>query len=109
MFLVDQVHRYDDALAMLDDRTYRSAFADAVFKDVVFRSAMPYLSQSQGISLDTSVVAGADISTLTGKFKKETAGPKPKRVNNVIFSVVVPAYNQGGTNIRPATVRVGEY
>ncbi|HZV01503.1 MAG TPA: hypothetical protein VFF73_32625, partial [Planctomycetota bacterium] len=109
MFIIDQVHRYDDALSQIADRTYRGAFADRVFRDVVFRSAGPYLSQSQGISIDTAVVAGADISVLTGRFKKETGGPKPKRVNNIIFSVVTPAFSQGGTCIRPATVRVGEF
>src|SRR5262249_46361912 len=39
MFIIDQIHRYDDVLAMMDDRTYRAAFADSVFKDVVFRSS----------------------------------------------------------------------
>ncbi len=109
MFIVDQIHRYDDALALIADRTHRGVFADRVFRDVVFRSAGPYLSQSQGISIDTAVVAGADITVLTGRYKKETAGPKPKRLTNIIFSVVTPAFSQGGTCIRPATVRVGEY
>ncbi|MEZ0228182.1 MAG: hypothetical protein ACAI25_06120, partial [Planctomycetota bacterium] len=109
MFIVDQIHRYDDALALIADRTHRGVYADRVFRDVVFRAAGPYLSQTQGISIDTAVVAGADISVLTGRFKKETTGPKPKRVNNIIFSVVTPAFSQGGTCIRPATVRVGEY
>jgi hypothetical protein len=109
MFLVDQIHRHDDALALLEDRTHRAAFSDQVFKDVIFRSCGPFLSRTHGISIDTAVVAGADISVLTGKFKKETTGPKPKRVNNLIFSVVVPAFNQGGTCIRPATVRCGEF
>jgi hypothetical protein len=84
-------------------------FAERVFRDVVFRSAGPYLSQTHGISIDTAVVAGADVSVLTGRYKKETTGPKAKRVNNIIFSVVVPAFSQGGTCVRPATVRVGEY
>jgi hypothetical protein len=109
MFVVDQIHRYDDALALISDRTYRGVFAERVFRDCVFRSCGPYLSQTHGVSIDTAVVAGADVSVLTGRFKKETAGPKPKRVNNIIFSVVVPAFNQGGTCVRPATVRVGEY
>jgi molecular chaperone GrpE (heat shock protein) len=109
MFIIDQIHRYDDALALIADRTHRGVYADRVFRDVVFRSAGPYLSQTQGISIDTAVVAGADVSVLTGRFKKETTGVKPKRVNNIIFSVVTPAFSQGGTCIRPATVRVGEY
>lgn len=109
MFLVDQIHRYDDALALLSERAHRATFSDQVFRDVIFRSCGPFLSRTNGISIDTAVVAGADVSVLTGKFKKETTGAKPKRVNNLIFSVVVPAFNQGGTCIRPATVRVGEY
>src|SRR5262249_10295354 len=78
-FVVDQVHRYDDALALLDDRSHRAAFADTVATDVVYRICAPYLSQTFGISLDTSVVAGADVTLLAGRFRKESGGPKPKR------------------------------
>jgi hypothetical protein len=108
-FVVDQVHRYDDALALLDDRSHRAAFADTVAKDVVYRICAPYMSQTFGLSLDTSVVVGADASLLAGRFRKESSGPKPKRPSNVIYSVIIPALVQGGTCIRPALVRTGEY
>lgn len=108
-FVVDQVHRYDDALALLGERSHRAAFADTVAKDVVYRICAPYLSQTFGISLDTGVVVGADVSRLTGRFRKESTGPKPKRPSNVIYSVIIPALVQGGTCIRPALVRTGEY
>jgi hypothetical protein len=109
MFIVDQVHRFDDALALLPDKAFRASWAETVFKDVVFRTCAPYLSQTQGISIDTAVVAGADIGTLAGRYKKETEKPKPKRESNLIFSVVIPCYVQAGTCIRPALVRVGDY
>ncbi len=108
-FVVDQVHRYEDALAMLGERSHRAAFGDTVAKDVVYRICAPFLSQTFGISVDTGVIVGADVSLLVGRFRKETAGPKPKRTSNTIFSVVVPALIQGGVCIRPALVRTGEY
>lgn len=108
-FLVDQVHRIEDALAFLPDRGLRDAFSDLVFKDVVFRSAGPYLSKKYNIAIDTAVVAGADTQALVGKFKKEQGGPKPVRETNKVFSVVVPCFLQDGVTIRPATVRVGEF
>ena len=108
-FVIDQVHRAEDALAMLDDKTYRGAFDEMVFKDVVFRSMGPYLSKTYNISIDTSVVMGADTQALVGRFKKEQGGPKPKLDNGKIYSVVVPCYSQDGVTIRPATVRVGSY
>ncbi|HZV03199.1 MAG TPA: hypothetical protein VFF73_41225 [Planctomycetota bacterium] len=108
-FVVDQLHRYDDALAVQGDRSHRTAFADTVARDVVYRICAPYLSQTFGISLDTSVVVGADTSRLVGRFRRDTTGPRPKRPSNVIYSVVVPALVQGGTCIRPAVVRTGEY
>lgn len=108
-FVVDQIHRYDDALALLGDRSHRAAFADTVAKDIVYRICAPYLSQRFGISLDTAVVVGADVSLLVGRFRPESSGPKPKRRSNVIYSVIVPALVQGGTCIRPALVRTGEY
>lgn len=108
-FIIDQVHRAEDVLAVLDDRSYRGAFGDLVFRDIVYRSAGPYLSKKFGIDIDTSVVAGADTQALTGKFKKENTGPKPKRDTGKIWSVIVPCYLQNGVAIRPATVRTGEY
>ncbi|MGE0712229.1 MAG: hypothetical protein AB7N76_32590, partial [Planctomycetota bacterium] len=108
-FVLDQVHRAEDALAILDDKSFRGVFGDAVFKEVVFRSAGPYLSNKYGISIDTSVVAGADTQALVGKFKKEETGPKPVRENLKVYSVVVPCYMQNGVTIREATVRVGQY
>jgi hypothetical protein len=108
-FVIDQVHRADDALAILDDKSFREAFGDAVFKEIVFRSSGPYLSNKYGISIDTAVVAGADVQALVGKFRKEDSGPKPKRENNKVYSVVVPCYSQEGVTIRPATIRVGVY
>jgi hypothetical protein len=108
-FILDQVHRAEDMLAVLEDRSYRGAFGDLVFKDVVFRSAGPYLSKKYNIAIDTNVVAGADTQALVGKFKKDQAGPKPVRETNKVFSVVVPCFLQDGVTIRPATVRVGEY
>jgi hypothetical protein len=108
-FVVDQVHRYDDALAMLGEGSHRAAFADTVAKDVVYRICAPYLSQTFGISIDTAVVVGADVSRLVGRYRTESTGPRPKRRSNVIYSVVIPALVQGGTCIRPALVRTGEY
>jgi len=108
-FVIDQVHRYEDALAMLADQTYRNAFGDMVFKDVCFRVAGPYLTKQWSIAIDTAVVAGADTQALVGRFKKEQGGPKPKRENAKIFSVVLPCYSQEGVTIRPAVVRVGDY
>ncbi|HBP19294.1 MAG TPA: hypothetical protein DEA08_16080 [Planctomycetes bacterium] len=108
-FVIDQVHRAEDSLAVLEDKSFRNAFGDAVFKEIVFRSAGPYLSNKYGISIDTAVVAGADIQALVGKFKKEDKGPKPKVENNKVFSVVVPCYQQSGVTIREALVRVGVY
>lgn len=108
-FILDQVHRAEDMLAILDDRSYRGAFGDLVFKDIVFRSIGPYLSKKFNIAIDTSVVAGADTQALVGKFKKEQSGPKPVRESGKVFSVCVPCFTQDGITIRPATVRVGEY
>jgi hypothetical protein len=108
-FVVDQVHRYDDALAMLGDHPHRAAFADTVARDVVFRICAPYLSQTFGISLDTGVVVGADVSLLVGRFRTERSGTRPKRLSNKIYSVIIPALVQDGTCIRPALVRTGEY
>ncbi|MBL4844937.1 MAG: recombinase family protein, partial [Planctomycetes bacterium] len=108
-FVIDQVHRAEDTLAIQEDKSYRNTFGDAVFKEVVFRSAGPFLSNKYGISIDTSVVAGADTQALVGKFKKEATGPKPKVVNAKVYSVVVPCYMQEGVTIRPATIRVGVY
>jgi hypothetical protein len=108
-FIMDQVHRGEDALALLPDRSYRGAYGELVFKDVIFRSTGPYTSKTFDITIDTTVVAGADTQALTGKFKKETSGPRPKRESMKVFSVVVPCFAQGGVTIRPATVRVGEY
>lgn len=108
-FIIDQVHRAEDVLAVLDDKSYRGAYAELVFRDVVFRSAGPYLSKKFGTDIDTSVVQGADIQALTGKFKKEATGPKPKRDTNKVWSVIVPCYMQNGVTIRQATVRTGEY
>lgn len=108
-FIMDQVHRAEDTLAVLDDKSYRGAYAELVFRDVIFRSAGPYLSKKFGTDIDTSVVQGADIQALTGKFKKESTGPKPKRDTNKVWSVIVPCYMQNGVTIRQATVRTGEY
>lgn len=108
-FVLDQVHRAEDALAIQDDKSYRNTFGDAVFKEVVYRVAGPYLSNKYGISIDTAVVAGADTQALVGKFKKEETGPKPKVENAKVYSVIVPCYMQEGVTIRPATVRVGVY
>lgn len=108
-FLIDQVHRAEDALAILDDQTYRGAFGDSVFRDVVFRITSPYLSRVYNIAIDTAVVAGADTTALVGRFKVESSGPKPKRLTPKIFSVVIPCYKQDGVTIRPAVVRTGVY
>ncbi|RMG18860.1 MAG: hypothetical protein D6731_00995, partial [Planctomycetota bacterium] len=108
-FIIDQVHRAEDSLALIEDQTYRGAFGELVFKDVVFRSNGPYLSKHYRIAIDTDVVAGADTQALVGRFKKETSGIKPKRVNKKVWSVVIPCYSQDGVTIRPATVRVGDY
>lgn len=108
-FIIDQVHRIDDCLSILSDKNHRSYFGEMVFKDVVYRSAGPYLSKEYGISIDMSVVAGADSQALVGRYKKESSGPKPKREHRRIYSVVVPCYKQDGVTIRPATVRLGDY
>ena len=108
-FVIDQVHRAEDGYALLPDKTYRGAFGELVFKDVVFRAMGPYLSKRFNQSIDTSVVEGADTQALVGKFKLETTGPRPKRESMKVYSVIVPAYSQDGVCIRPATVRVGDY
>jgi hypothetical protein len=108
-FLVDQIHRLDDALAIQPDKSHRMPFSEQVFKDVVYRSAGPYLSKEYGINIDMSVVAGADSQALVGQYKKESIGPKPVREHRRIYSVVVPCYKQDGVTIRPATVRLGDY
>lgn len=108
-FLVDQVHRIEDALAMLPDRSLRDAFGELVFKDVVFRGAGAYLSQRFGIHVDTEVVEGADTQALVGRFRKEPGGPRPKEKSTRIHSVVVPCYTQDGVAVRPAAVRIGIY
>lgn len=108
-FIIDQVHRAEDSLAIIEDQSYRGTFGELVFKDVIFRSQGPYLAKYYRTSIDTAVVAGADTQALTGKFKKEASGPKPKRENLKIWSVIIPCYTQDGVTIRPATVRVGSY
>ncbi|MDF1660278.1 MAG: hypothetical protein P1V97_00800 [Planctomycetota bacterium] len=108
-FIIDQVHRIDDCLSILSDKNHRGYFGELVFKDVVYRSAGPYLSKEYGISIDMSVVAGADSQALVGRYKKESSGPKPTREHRRIYSVVVPCYKQDGVTIRPATVRLGDY
>ncbi|MBL4846487.1 MAG: hypothetical protein JKY65_13250 [Planctomycetes bacterium] len=108
-FLIDQIHRLGDALALLPDSSLGQAFDDLVFKDVVFRSAGPYLSRHFGVSIDTEVVAGADSQALVGRFKKEPGGRKPTTRTTRIFSVVVPCYTQEGVAVRPASVRLGTY
>ncbi|MGE0709053.1 MAG: hypothetical protein AB7N76_00165 [Planctomycetota bacterium] len=108
-FLIDQVHRMEDALALLPDRTLRDAFGELVFKDVVFRGAGPYLSQRFGINIDTEVVEGADVQALVGRYKDEPGGPRPRAKTTRIYSVVVPCYTQDGVAIRPASVRTGNY
>lgn len=108
-FLIDQVHRLRDALALLPDSSLSHAFDELVFKDVVFRSAGPYLSRHYGINIDTEVVAGADSQELVGRFKKEPGGKKPRAKTTRIFSVVVPCYTQEGVAVRPASVRLGTY
>lgn len=108
-FLIDQVHRLRDALALLPDMSLSLAFEELVFKDVVFRSAGPYLSRHYGVNIDTEVVAGADSQELVGRFKKEPGGRKPKAKTTRIFSVVVPCYTQEGVAVRPASVRLGTY
>lgn len=108
-FVIDQVHRMEDALSLLADRSLRDAFGNLVFKDVVFRGAGTYLTERFGISIDTAVVEGADTEGLVGRFKKEPGKPRPKQETNRIHSVVVPCYTQDGVAIRPAQVRVGVY
>lgn len=108
-FVIDQVHRIADALAFLPDRGLWEAFGELVFKDVVFRGAGAYLSKHHAIDIDTELVEGADSQGLAGRFKTETAGPRPKGRSTRIHSVVLPCYTQDGAVIRPATVRVGEY
>ena len=106
-FLIDQIHRLRDALALLPDSSLSQAFEELVFKDVVFRSAGPYLSRHYGINIE--VVAGADSQELVGRFKKEPGGKKPRAKTTRIFSVVVPCYMQEGVAVRPASVRLGTY
>lgn len=108
-FVIDQVHRAEDMYALLPDKTYRGSFGELVFTDVVFRAMGPYLAKRFNQTVDTSVVAGADTQALVGKFKLETTGPRPKRENMKVYSVVTPAFSQDGVCIRPATVRVGDY
>lgn len=109
-FLIDQVHRIHDALALrCPDRSLSDAFAELVFKDVVFRGAGAYLSQRFGINIDTAVVEGADSEGLVGRYKNEQTGPKPKTKTTRIHSVVVPCYTQDGVSIRPASLRLGLY
>jgi len=109
--VIDMVHRVHDTLATLPQHreAYQGAFGELVFQDVVFRQLVPYLSQEFGIDLDTDVVAGADVQRLAGRYKEEKTGLKPKVVNKKVFSVVVPGYQMGGVNVRPATVRLGVY
>src|SRR5690606_20118147 len=38
-FVLDQVHRMEDAYALLEDKSYRGAFGDSCFRDIVFRVA----------------------------------------------------------------------
>ncbi|RMG16528.1 MAG: hypothetical protein D6731_05965 [Planctomycetota bacterium] len=108
-FLIDQVHRIEDALAFLPDRSLRDAFGELVFKDVVFRGAGSYLSMRFGIHIDTAVVEGADAQALVGRYRKEPGGPRPKAKSSKIHTVVVPCYTQDGTTVRPASVRLGVY
>jgi hypothetical protein len=109
-FLIDQVHRIHDALSLrCPDRSLSSAFAELVFKDVVFRGAGAYLSKRFGINIDTAVVEGADSEGLVGRYKNEQNGPKPKTKTSRIHSVVVPCYTQDGVSIRPASLRLGLY
>jgi hypothetical protein len=108
-FLIDQVHRLNDALAIQSEKSLRRQFEEQLFRDVVYRSAGPYLSKEYGISIDMSVVAGADTQALVGRYKKESSGPKPLREHRRIYSVVVPCYKQDGVTIRPATVRLGDF
>lgn len=108
-FVIDQVHRIEDALAFLPDRSLRDAFGELVFKDVVFRGAGNYLSKYFGIDIDTLVVEGADTDGLVGRFTKEPKGPKPNHKSSRIHTVVVPCYTQAGVAIRPASVRMGIY
>ena len=108
-FLIDQVHRLQDALAFLPDRSLERAFADLVAKDVTFRGAGAYLSKHHQISIDTEVVVGADSVGLGGRIKLEATGPRPRSRTHRIHSVVLPCYTQDGAVIRPAAVRVGDY
>ncbi len=108
---IDMVHRVQDTLATLPQHreAYRGAFSELMFKDVVYRQLVPYLSDQFGIALDTAVVEGADAQALSGRYKEELKGPKPKHKNKTIFSVVIPGYQMGGTNIREAMVRLGVF
>lgn len=108
-FVIDQVHRLQDALAFLPDRSLEEAFGELVGKDVTFRGAGAYLSKHHQISIDTEVVTGADSVGLGGRIKIEGSGPRPKGRTNRIHSVVLPCYTQDGAVIRPAAVRVGDY
>lgn len=108
-FVIDQVYRIEDALAFLPDRGLRDAFAELVFKDVVFRGAGAYLSKHFGINIDTDIVEGADTQELAGRYKAEPGGPKPRAKTTRIHSVVVPCYTQDGAAIRPASVRAGDF
>ena len=109
--VIDMVHRVQDTLATLPQHSeaYKGAFGELVFQDAVFRQLGPYLSDEFGIDLDTAVVEGADVQALAGRYKEEQKGPKPTHKNKKIFSVVVPGYQQGGTSIRPAQVRLGVF
>ena len=106
--VIDQVHRLEDALALLPDRSLREAFGELVFKDVVYRGAGDYLCQRFGITVDMEVVPGAEAEGLTGRYKKEP-GPAPRSKTTRIHSVVIPCYVQAGVAIRPASVRLGTY
>lgn len=108
-FVIDQVHRIEDALSLLPGRELRDAYGELVFKDIVFRGAGPYLSKHFGINIDTEVVEGADSQGLVGRFQKEPGGPRPRSKTTKIYSVVVPCYTQDGVSIRPASVRLGSY
>lgn len=108
-FVIDQVHRIQDALTFLPDHGLRDAWGELVFKDVAFRGAGAYLSKYHGIGVDTEVVAGADSQGMGGRYKTEAGGPRPRERSTRIHSVVVPCYVQDGVVIRPAAVRIGEY
>lgn len=108
-FAIDQLHRLEDAIAIRGDKVDRRVYLEDVFRDLVFRGLGPCLSREFDITIDMSVVVGAETPALTGRFKLESGGPKPKKAHPRIFSVVVPCYSQDGVTIRPATVRTGDY